>query len=74
MGPNLPTRIWVRSKINLLKKPLWICQSGWKEIGKRTFSKLLSLFRVQNKDLGVASQVLLSKFQYIMSAMQATKV
>ena len=31
-GPQLYIRIWVRAMIGLLKKPLSICQSGWKEI------------------------------------------
>ena len=32
LGPHLSTRIWVRAMISLLKKPLLICQSEWKEI------------------------------------------
>ena len=31
-GSLLCTRIWVHAMIGLLKKPLSICQSGWKEI------------------------------------------
>ena len=31
LGPNLRTRIWARAMIGLLKKPLSICQSGWKD-------------------------------------------
>ena len=34
LSPHLGTRIWVCTMIGLLKKPLWICQSGWKEIWK----------------------------------------
>ena len=32
LGLHLCTRIWVRAMIGLLKKPLSICQSRWKEI------------------------------------------
>ena len=31
-APHLCTKNWVRSMIGLIKKPLPICQSGWKEI------------------------------------------
>ena len=31
-APHLYTKNWVLSMIGLLKKPLSICQSGWKEI------------------------------------------
>ena len=32
LGPHVCTRIWLRAMIGLLKKPLWICKSRWKEI------------------------------------------
>ena len=35
LGTHLCTRIWVRAMIGLLKKPLLICQSGWREIRNR---------------------------------------
>ena len=32
LAPHLCTRIWVGTMISLLKKPLPICQSGWREL------------------------------------------
>ena len=40
-GPHLCTRIWVRAMIGLLKVPLSICQSGWKETGNALLAKRL---------------------------------
>ena len=47
--------------IGLLKMPLSICQSGWKEKNMKRISRnLLSPLGAQNKDIGRASQTLLT--------------
>ena len=61
LGLHLCTRIWVRVMIGLLKKPLSICQSGWKEILKRTSCHSLSPLGGLNKDTGAALQTLLTE-------------
>ena len=54
--------------ICLLKKPLWICQSGWKEIRKHSSGNSLSPLGAQNKDLGAALQALLTlHLNYVIS-------
>ena len=54
--------------ICLLKKPLWICQSGWKEIRKHSSGNSLSPLGDQNKDLGAALQALLTlHLNYVIS-------
>ena len=54
--------------ICLLKKPLWIFQSGWKEIRKHTSGNSMSPLGAQNKDLGAALQALLTlNLNYVIS-------
>ena len=72
LGPHLCTRIWVGAMIDLLKKPLSICQSGWRQIRNVL---PLSPLGAQSKDLGAAaSQKLLDVASRgkITSATQAT--
>ena len=59
LGPHQCTRIWVRAMIDLLKKPSSICQSRWNKI-ETLFRYLVESVGAQNKDIGVASQTLLT--------------
>ena len=54
------TRIWVRAMIGVLKMPLLICQSGWREM--RNVFPVVHWVRwgARNKDIGAASQTLLT--------------
>ena len=54
--------------IGLLNKPLSIRHSGWKETQNGPSGNSLSPLRAQNKDIGAASQMLLTG---VISAMQA---
>ena len=54
----IPGRIWVRAMIGLLKNELSICQSTWRE-NRNAF--LVIPLGDQNKDIGAASQTLLTR-------------
>ena len=60
LGLQLCTRIWVRAMIGVLKMPLLICQSGWREM--RNVFPVVHWVRwgARNKDIGAASQTLLT--------------
>ena len=61
LGPHLCTRISLRTMTGLLKKKLLsICQSGWREIRNAFPVISLSLLEAWNKDIGTASQTLLT--------------
>ena len=56
----IPGRIWVRAMIGLLKNELSICQSTWRE-NRNAF--LVIPLGDQNKDIGAASQTLLTRIR-----------
>ena len=61
LGPHLCTRIWLRHHDWIVKKRLLsICQSGWREIRNAFPVISLSLLEAWNKDIGTASQTLLT--------------
>ena len=58
LGLRLCTRVWVHAMISMLKKPLSICQSGWKEILKRICGQPKG---AQDRDVGTALQTSLTE-------------
>ena len=52
-----PRRAYSQDMVGPLKKPLWICPSGLKEI-QNALRNSLSPLGAQNKDLGVAKQAI----------------
>ena len=64
LGGHLCMRIWICARIGLSKKPLLICQAGWREILKHIHSNLINPFRAQNRVVGSALQTLLTRVRF----------
>ena len=68
MGRHLCTRIWVRAKIDLLIKPHWPFANQVEGKIETHFRYSLSPLGAQNKDIGAASQALLTGVRLLCDA------